>query len=65
MVTENKEKERYLKLINRMAQIKKKGFNMIETEDYQIPDQANGYIPVDFTKIRVGVKTVSDAIAER
>ena len=45
-----------------MAQIKKKGFNMIETEDYQIPDQANSYIPVDFTKIRVGVKTVSDAI---
>ena len=45
-----------------MAQIKKKGFNMIGTEDYQIPDQANSYIPVDFTKIRVGVKTVSDAI---
>ena len=45
-----------------MAQIKKKGFNMIGTEDYQIPDQATGYIPVDFAKIRVGVKSVSDAI---
>ena len=46
-----------------MAQIKKKGFNMIGTEDYQIPNQANdSYIPVDFAKIRVGVKSVSDAI---
>lgn len=45
-----------------MAQIKKKGFNMIGTEDYQIPSQATGYIPVDFSKIRVGVKTLSDAI---
>ena len=45
-----------------MAQIKKKGFNMIGTEDYQIPDQATGFTPVDFAKIRVGVKSVSDAI---
>ena len=45
-----------------MAQIKKKGFNMIGTEDYQIPNQATGYAPVDFAKIRVGVKNVSDVI---
>ena len=45
-----------------MAQIKKKGFDMIGTEDYQIPNQATGYVPVDFAKIRVGVKSVSDAI---
>ena len=46
-----------------MAQIKKKGFNMIGAEDYQILNQANdSYIPVDFAKIRVGVKSVSDAI---
>ena len=44
-----------------MAQIKSKGFNMIN-EDNQIPDQATGYIPIDFSKVRVGVKTVSDAI---
>ena len=63
MVTENKEKERYLKLINRMAQIKKKGFNMIGTEDYQILNQANdSYIPVDFAKIRVGVKNKKSEI---
>ena len=36
---------------------------MIGTEDDQILNQANGsYIPVDFAKIRVGVKSVSDAI---
>ena len=35
---------------------------MIGTEDYQIPSQATGYVPVDFAKIRVGVKSVSDAI---
>ena len=46
-----------------MAQIKKKGFNMpIETEEYQIPESANGYVPIDFSKIRVGVKTLSDAV---
>ena len=45
-----------------MAEIKKKGFNMIGTEDYQIPDQASNYVPVDFAKIRVGVKSISDAI---
>ena len=45
-----------------MAEIKKKGFNMIGTEDYQIPNQASNYVPVDFAKIRVGVKSISDAI---
>lgn len=35
---------------------------MIGTEDYQIPSQADVYTPVDFAKIRVGVKSVSDAI---
>ena len=46
-----------------MAQIKKKGFNMpIQTDEYQIPESANGYVPIDFSKIRVGVKTLSDAV---
>lgn len=35
---------------------------MIGTEDYQIPNQENGYTPVDFAKIKVGVKSVSDAV---
>lgn len=34
---------------------------MIGTEDYQIPNEANGFVPVDFSKIRVGVKSVTDA----
>ena len=45
-----------------MAQIKQKGFNMIGTEDDQIPNEVNNFAPVDFAKIRVGVKSVSDAI---
>ena len=45
-----------------MAEIKKKGFNMVGTEDYLDPNQLGGFTPVDFAKIRVGVKTVSDAI---
>lgn len=45
-----------------MAQIKEKGFNMIGTEDHQIPNEANAYIPIDFSKIKVGVRSVSDAI---
>lgn len=44
-----------------MAQIKQKGFNMIGTEDVQIPDGNGGYLPVDFSKIRIGTKTVADA----
>ena len=43
-----------------MAQIKKKGFNMVQA-DQPIPEQAYGFIPTDFSKIRVGVKTLSDA----
>ena len=34
---------------------------MIGTEDYQIPNGADGYVPVDFAKIRVGVKSLADA----
>ena len=45
-----------------MAQIKKKGFDMVTTEEYQIPEQANNYVPIDFSKVRIGTKTVSDAI---
>ena len=35
---------------------------MVGTEDYQIPNQAGNYTSIDFAKIRVGVKSVSDAI---
>ena len=35
---------------------------MIKTEDNQIPNQATGYVPIDFSKVSIGVKSVSDAI---
>jgi hypothetical protein len=35
---------------------------MVRTEDYQIPAEANGYVPIDFSKIKVGVKSLSDAV---
>ena len=45
-----------------MAEIKKKGFNMIGTEDDQILNETANYVPIDFAKIKVGVKSLSDAI---
>ncbi len=44
-----------------MSEIKKKGFNMIGTEDSLISEQAKSFIPVDFSKLKVGAKIVSDA----
>ena len=42
-----------------MAYIKKKGFDMVQaTDNLNNPD----FVPIDFAKIRVGVKSVSDAI---
>ena len=35
---------------------------MIETKDYQIPNQTSSYIPVDFSKIKIGAKSISDAV---
>lgn len=49
-------------MINRMAEIKQKGFDMVQTEEYQIPENAESYVPMDFAKIKVGAKTLSDAI---
>ncbi len=45
-----------------MAQIKSKGFNMANTEEYQAPpEMVRGFTPVDFSQIKVGVKTLTDA----
>ncbi len=35
---------------------------MIETEDYPIPNEANNYVPIDFSKVKIGIKPVSDTI---
>ena len=42
---------------NRMKAIKEKGFKM----DFNDPD-IDTYAPVDFSKIRIGLKTVQDAV---
>ena len=35
---------------------------MIGTEDYPSPNEAGSYVPVDFSKMKIGVKTITDAI---
>lgn len=47
-------------MINRVKEIKKKGFSMSAAED-TVKDVFN---PVDFAKIRVGAKTLDDAIVD-
>ena len=48
-------------MINRMEEIKKKGFNIVREEDIQ--DVYGGaFNPTDFSKIKVGIKTLDDAI---
>ena len=50
-------------MINRMQEIKKKGFSIIREEDIQNVYGDNfEYIPTDFSKIKVGIKTLDDAI---
>ena len=46
-------------MINRIEQIKKKGFAMKSDIDDMMPSTYN---PVDFSKIKVGMKTLEDAI---
>ena len=43
-----------------MNQIKKKGFNMAETTDESSEEKS--FIPVDFSKVRIGVKSLTDAV---
>ena len=49
-------------LINRMKEIKKKGFDMRPSNDTK--DVYETYNPVDFAKIKVGAKTLDDAIVD-
>ena len=45
-------------MIDRMAYIKQKGFDMVQATD----SLNDTFVPIDFSKVRIGVKTVSDAI---
>ena len=49
-------------MINRVEEIKKKGFNMVMDDTPDI--YANSYNTVDFSKIKVGLKTLDDAIVD-
>jgi len=52
------ERFKVVSLIDRKTEIKKKGFSMRVATD----DTSEKYTPVDFSKIRVGVKTLDDAV---
>ena len=53
-------------MINRKEEIKKKGFSMISSND--TPDKyaaaTNEFIPIDFSKIKIGTQTLDDAIVK-
>ncbi len=51
-------------MINRIEEIKKKGFKMSLSEDTQDVYTNNAYGSVDFSKIKVGVKSLENAILE-
>lgn len=51
-------------MINRKEEIKKKGFSMVDEhkEELMYDASQNSFVPVDFSKIKVGTKTLEDAI---
>jgi len=49
-------------LINRKEEIKKKGFHIsFKDSTPEVEESQNNFVPVDFTKIKVGAKTLEDA----
>lgn len=48
-------------MINRVKEIKKKGFDM---RSYNDTEDVSSFIPVDFAKMKVGVKTLEDAVID-
>ena len=53
-------------MINRKQAIKQKGFNMISIKDDDAisSESQTGFVPVDFSKIKVGAKTLEDAVLD-
>lgn len=49
-------------MINRKEEIKKKGFAMSFNNDTTVNERLSSFVPVDFSKIKVGTKTLDDAI---
>ena len=52
-------------MINRKEEIKKKGFKISFKDSTPEINEANSnFVPIDFSKIKVGAKTLEDAILE-
>ena len=51
-------------MINRKEEIKKKGFKMSFVDSTSNSETQNNFVPVDFSKIKVGAKTLEDAILD-
>ena len=51
-------------MINRKEEIKKKGFTMDLAIDTQDDVYSQTYMPIDFSKIKVGAKTLEDAVLD-
>ena len=51
-------------MINRKEEIKKKGFQMTFRDSAPETESQEGFVPVDFSKIKIGAKTVDDAVLE-
>ena len=49
-------------MINRVEEIKKKGFSIVREEDIEDVYGGQSFNAVDFSKIKVGIKTLDDAI---
>lgn len=51
-------------MINRKEEIKKKGFKMSFVDSTNDSEAKNNFVPVDFSKIKVGARTLEDAILD-
>lgn len=51
-------------MINRKEEIKKKGFKMSFVDSTSNSETQNSFVPVDFSKIKVGAKALEDAILD-
>ena len=49
-------------MINRLQEIKRRGFKISSNDSTNNSEPQNSFIPIDFSKIRVGAKTLDDAI---
>ena len=51
-------------MINRKEEIKKKGFKMSFVDSTSNSETQNSFVPADFSKIKIGAKTLEDAILD-